>query len=641
VVEASAATFPPRPPIDIMFPVSGVLAPIPGDPMLNSRRLLACAALAAAVLSAPLLAADPPATPAPTPTSASAAAEAHVPVTTFQLDNGMRFLLVRRPQLATVSAGWVAHVGSANERPGMTGLAHLFEHMLFKGTTTIGTTNIGRDLQIIAEQEQLQEQIREKYREQRDRYRRGDVKDPFGAEAASAELRQLEERFQKLVDEQRQLMVKDEYDKVYSEAGGSGINATTNEDLTLYFLTVPANKLELWFWMESDRLAHPVFREFYSERDVVYEERRLRTESTPTGPFDEEFEAMFWEAHPYHWPVVGWPSDLRVISKQQADEFFKLYYAPNNLTAALVGNFDPAEVEKLARRYFGRLKSSPKAPDVATLEPKQLAEKRMVATCDCQPQVRVRYHSVAFEHADSYALEVLAGLLNGRTGRLYKSMVLDQQVASSVSANQDSKKFAGDFEVDAEAKGEHTPEELEQAWYAQLDKLQKETVPDLELQKVKNQITADAFRRLQSPFFLMLQLLYYEGEGDWRYLDQWAARTKAVTAADVQRVAQQYFPAENRAVGIYHRKAGTAAEVLPPEVAKLPPQAQQMVIAQLRKVRETTDADKLQQAVAQMEKQAGQVPAEMKPAFDLILETARKRLAELKAGAPPAQEKPR
>ncbi|HEV8631200.1 MAG TPA: pitrilysin family protein [Thermoanaerobaculia bacterium] len=610
--------------------------------MHTSRRPLASAALATLAFLAPSLAApiDAPAAPAATPAPSAAAAEAHVPVTTFQLDNGMRFLLVRRPQLATVSAGWVAHVGSANERPGMTGLAHLFEHMLFKGTTTIGTTNIARDLQIIAEQEQLQEQIREKYREQRERYRRGEIKEPFGPAAAAADLAQLEERFQKLVDEQRQLMVKDEYDKVYTEAGASGINASTNQDVTLYFLTVPANKVELWFWMESDRLAHPVFREFYSERDVVYEERRLRTESTPTGPFDEEFEAMFWEAHPYHWPVVGWPSDLRVISKQQADEFFKLYYAPNNLTATLVGNFDPVEVEKLARRYFGRLQPSPKPPDVATLEPQQLAEKRMLASCDCQPQARVRYHTVAFEHADSYALEVLAGLLNGRTGRLYKSMVLDQQVASSVSANQDSKKYAGDFEMAAEAKGEHTPEELEQAWYEQLGRLQKEPVPELELQKVKNQIAADAFRRLQSPFFLMLQLLYYDGEGDWRYLDQWAARTKAVSAADVQRVAQQYFAAENRTVGVYRRKAGSAAEALPPEIAKLPPQAQQMVTAQLRQLRAITDAEKLQQIVGQLEEQAGKVPAEMKPAFDLIRETARRRLAEVKGAAVPKQEKP-
>src|SRR5690606_1082733 len=183
-------------------------------------------------------------------------------------------------------------------------------------------------------------------------------------------------------EEQRRLMVKDEFDKIYTEAGASGLNAGTTEDLTFYFITVPANRRELWFWPASDRLANPAFRAFYSERDVVHEERRLRTESTPTGKFDELFNAIFWQAHPYGWPVVGWPSDLRTISKAEADAFFDLYYAPNNLTAVLVGNFDPQWVEQQARRYFGRLEASPSAPDVVTLEPPQLAELRMRAECD-------------------------------------------------------------------------------------------------------------------------------------------------------------------------------------------------------------------------------------------------------------------
>ena len=208
-----------------------------------------------------------------------------VPVETFELANGMTFLVVPRPELTTVSAGWVAHVGSANERPGITGLSHFFEHMMFKGSHAIGTTNIERDLEIIEEQETLQEQIRAIYRKQRERYRLGEIEDPFEAEARPAELIELEHRFDALVEAQRELMVKDEFDKLYTEAGASGMNAFTSEDVTVYFITVPANKLELWFWMESTRLLKPVFREFYSERDVVHEERRLRTESTPTGKF--------------------------------------------------------------------------------------------------------------------------------------------------------------------------------------------------------------------------------------------------------------------------------------------------------------------------------------------------------------------
>src|SRR5438093_2348352 len=259
--------------------------------------------------------------------------KAKVLVETYKLDKGMTILLVRMPEKATVTAGWVAHVGSSNEHPGITGISHLFEHMMFKGTHIIGTKNIDRDLEIIAEQEKIQEQIRDIYNKQRERWRRGEIGDPFDPAARPPELIDLEEKFQALVDEQRSIQVKDEFDQVYTKAGGSQMNAFTNQDMTVYFVTVPANKVELWFWMESDRLANPVFREFYSERDVVHEERRLRTESTPTGKFNELFDAMFWESHPYSWPVVGWPSDLKTINKKQADDYFATYYAPNNLTA--------------------------------------------------------------------------------------------------------------------------------------------------------------------------------------------------------------------------------------------------------------------------------------------------------------------
>ena len=490
-------------------------------------------------------------------TSAAAQEVTRVPVETFELSNGMKFLAVSRPELTTVSAGWVAHVGSSNERPGITGISHFFEHMMFKGSRTIGTRNIDRDLEIIEEQEELQERIRAIYRDQRERYRLGEIEDAFADSERPPELIELAARFDALVGEQRELIVKDEFDKVYTEAGASGMNAFTSEDVTVYFITVPANKLELWFWMESERLLNPVFREFYSERDVVYEERRLRTESTPTGEFDELFNAMFWQSHPYSWPVVGWPSDLRVYSLAQAKDYFDTFYAPNNLTAALVGNFDLDEAKVLAERYFGRIpRGENTPPDVVTLELEQRAEKRMEASCDCQPQIEIRYHTVAFRHRDSYALDVLAGILNGRSGRLYKSLVLDQEIASSAGAAQDSRKWDGSFSLQAETKGEATPEDLERSFYEELSKIREEPIPDRELQKVKNQITASSYRRLSSGFFLLLQLLVYDGIGEWEYLNLWADRTLAVTAGDVTRVAESYFSPEHRAVGLYYRKEG-------------------------------------------------------------------------------------
>jgi predicted Zn-dependent peptidase len=564
--------------------------------------------------------------------AAPAKTEAKVEVETFTLDNGMKFLLVQRPEAPTVACGWVARVGSANERPGITGLSHLFEHMLFKGTHVIGTTNIERDLEIIEEQEQIQERIREIYRDQRTRWRRGEIDDPFDPDNRTAEQIELEKRFQALIEEQRSIMVKDEFDKIYTEAGGSSLNAGTSEDWTLYFIMMPANKLELWFWMESDRLSNPVFREFYAERDVVHEERRLRTESTPTGKFNEQFDAMFWGSHPYKWPVVGWPSDLKVISKRQADEYFDTYYAPNNLSVALVGRFDVDEVKALAEKYFGRLKRSEReAPDVVTLEMEQVAEKRLTAECDCQPQVEVRYHTVPFAHADSYALDVLAGLMNGRTGRLYKSLVLDKGIASSAGSGQDTRKYAGAFSFSAETKGDGTPEQLEQGWYDLLAELDAEPIPDKELQKVKNRIAADAFRRLDSPFFLMFQLLLYDNAGDWNYINNWADKTLAVTAEDVKRVAKKYFTRANRAVAIYHRKAGTEAETFPPEVAELPAQAQQMVKQRIRQLREVDDPVQLQQMLERMGQMKGQAPPEAAKPISILESWIKQRLAELAA----------
>jgi predicted Zn-dependent peptidase len=564
------------------------------------------------------------------PAAAADTAAAQVPVETFTLDNGMTFLLVRRPQLASVAAGWVAHVGSANERPGITGLAHFFEHMMFKGTPAVGTKDAKRDLDVIRRQEETQERIRAEYAEQRRRWRLGEIADPYDPTARSSELVDLQREFDVLVAEQRDLMVKDELDQIYTESGASFLNATTNTDVTVYMISIPANKLELWFWLESDRLLRPVFREFYSERDVVYEERRLRTESTPTGKFDELFEATFWQAHPYGWPTVGWASDLRVISLEQAQEFFDTYYAPNNITAVLVGNFDVAEVRQLADRYFGRIaRGAKQPPDVVTLEPEQIAEMRMRGECDCQPQIQVRYHTVPFGHRDGYALDVLGGVLEGRTGRLYKAMVEGKQIASSVYAGQQSQKYAGSFTFGGETKGDATPADLEAAWDEVLAELQRTPVSAEELQKVKNVVTADTYRRLEDPFFLMIQLAFYDGLGDWRYLNTLAERTAAVTAEDVQRVAKTYFARENRLVGHYLRKAGTAAQEVPPELAKLPDGMRQAVMSQLRQIAEADDLEGLRAGLGQLEEQAGQVPPEMKGALELVRDAMTKRIAEL------------
>lgn len=480
-----------------------------------------------------------------------------VPVTEHTLANGMRLLLVERHDDPTIAGGWVAHAGSANERPGITGIAHLFEHMMFKGTPTIGTKDYKKDVEIITEQEGVRAQMRAEEARMRQAWRQGKLDDPTRPENQSARYKELEKKFNELIAKQREILVKNEFDRIYTAAGGSGMNAFTNPDITGYFITVPANKLELWMWMESERLLRPVFREFYAERDVVFEERRMRTESTPLGKFAETFEAMIWDSHPYGWPTVGWPSDIPAITKAQADEFYALYYAPQNISLILVGDFQTASATNLAARYFGRIpKGKAEAPEVVTWEIPQPAEKRMYGEAEANPQVDIVWHTVPFGHGDSYALSLLSQLLSTRTGRLYKGLVLGSKVATDVSAYPNHRKWAGTFGISGEAAEGHTPEEVERAIYQELDRLKNEEAPPEELQKVKNNFAAYEYRRLTSNMSILMQLIFNDGLGDWREINEAGPRQQAVTAADIKRVATKYLTKENRNVAIYTRKNG-------------------------------------------------------------------------------------
>jgi len=555
----------------------------------------------------------------------------NVPVQEYVLDNGLRLLMVPRKGEPTIAAGWIARVGSVNERPGITGLSHLFEHMMFKGTRTIGTRNIEENLSVLREMDDVKAALRREEQALLQKYRLGEIPDPKDPRYRSARHQELLQRLDELTRREKETMIKDEFDRIYTAAGASGMNAGTTRDFTIYFITVPANKLELWFWMESDRLLNPVFREFYTERDVVHEERRLRTDSTPTGKFEELFDALFWQSSPYGWPVVGWPSDLESITREEALDYFAVNYAPNNLTACLVGDFDPAEAIALAKKYFGRLQRGPREPEpVRTVEMKQLAEKRMIAYAETNPQVVIRYHTVADGHKEGYALDVLAEILSGRTGRLYKSLVLQQGVATSVSASHNQLKYEGYFEIRGVAKPGHTPEEVEQAIYKEIEKLQKEPVSERELQKVKNQIAANNFRRLQSNFALMVQLLVADASRGWQTLNTDPPKLLAVTASDIQRVATTYFTPENRTVGIYYTKKTTEED---PLLAGLSDEEK----AQVRRIRGMIGqmkAEQIRAMLQQFEQMAASAPAEQQNVMKVIKKLLEDRLKQLEGGKP-------
>lgn len=561
--------------------------------------------------------------------AAGSAAAQQSNVEELVLENGMTLLLYPRPGDPNVACGWVAKVGSANESPGITGLAHLFEHMMFKGTRTIGTEDIEADLALINQLDEIRAELRQEQRALDRKERLGQIDDADDPAVRSPRHQELLDRFNALLAEQKELLVDNEFDHVYTKAGGTGMNAGTSNDWTIYFINLPANKLELWFWMESDRLMNPVFRQFYSERDVVWEERRMRTDSTPTGKLDEEFNALFWKASPYSWAPIGWPSDLDTITREEALAFFGRNYSPNNLTAALVGDFDAGEAKRLATRYFGRIPRYPLPPtEVRTFDPPQEGIKRFEGVAETRPTVKMRWHAVPHGHVDEPALDVVMELLNGKTGRLYKALVEGQGIATQASASNDARLYGGFVQLTGVAAPDHQPEEVERALLAEIERLQKEPVGQRELQKVKNQVVASKSRRLSNNFFILFQLLLYDATGDWSDMFAEADKLLAVTPDDIQRVAAEYFPKDTLAVAIYRTKETEGP--VDPLWAALGPQ-QQAVASQMKQQFDATDdAAQLEQALGQIRSQRSQAPAQFAPVFDWAESYLENRIASLK-----------
>jgi predicted Zn-dependent peptidase len=561
------------------------------------------------------------------------AQDASVPVREEFLDNGMKLLMVERHESPTVTAGWVTHVGSVNEEVGATGIAHLFEHMMFKGSRVIGTSDYEKEAEIMAELDELRLEMEAEYEVMREAKRRGEIEGSiYLPENQTEHLAQLREKMKALQERQKELIVKDEFDQIYTEAGASGLNAGTMQDATFYFINVPANKLELWFWMESERLLNAVFREFYTERDVVREERRMRTESNPVAKFEEQFDFMFWGSLPYHHPVVGWPSDVESITRAQAERFFATYYAPNNITVAMVGDFDSDQALALAKKYLGRIpRGETPPPPVVTEEIEQLTERRMTAMADTNPSVQIRWHTVPFAHSDFFALDMMEAILSDRTGRLYKSLVEAEQIATGEPyASHNPFKYGGFVEIGAELAEGADHQAVENALLAEIERLKSEPVPDRELQKVKNQSLAGSYRRLQSNFFLMLQLMLYDVWDDWRFLNESTAEYQAVTADDLQRVANTYFTDTGKNVLWYFRKEGSEED---PELAALSGQAKAMAKQALAQIAAVEDPAELEQGLTQMQAMKDQAPPEYQPAIELIIKRATERIEELRAAA--------
>lgn len=468
-------------------------------------------------------------------------------VTVKTLPNGLTAIVCQRPNSAPVFSFFTnVDAGSVQDPMGKTGLAHMFEHEAFKGTETIGTKNYA------AERVALQkvEDAYAAYLRERDKR----------VDRDEAKLKQLEKAWQDAIKDAQQYVVPNEFAEILDRNGVEGMNAFTASDNTGYFYSLPLNRLELWAYLESARYTHPVFREFYKERNVVTEERRMRTDSNPIGRLIEQFIFAAFSAHPYHRPGVGYISDLDTFSATDAQRFFETYYIPSNMVVAVVGDLDPAQTMALIEKYFSRIPSRAKPDERTTAEPPQNSERRVILHERSQPMYIEGYHRPDYRDKDDAVYDTLADLLSeGRTSRLYRTLVRDKKIASEAEGGTGfpGVKYPHLFYFFALPVPGHKPEEIGDVIHSEIERLRTEDISDDELKMVQTRVKANLIRSLDSNEGLAQNLAVFQTlYGDWRELFRSVDRINAVTKADIRRVANEVFVPTNRTVGIIENVAG-------------------------------------------------------------------------------------
>ena len=457
-----------------------------------------------------------------------------LPVRQVTLNNGMRLVILRRPGAPTISFAVQFNVGGVNERLGTTGIAHLLEHMLFKGTTSVGTRNIDAELELFPKMDTAHDSLV-----------------AARARGDSAQASELSERIAQLEDSAAVFTESNEFDRILTRAGAQGLNATTTSESTLYFVDLPANRAELWFALEADRMLNPVFREFYSERDVVTEERRMRVDASPSGALVEAHLATAFSMHPYGVPVVGYMADLEVLRRRDVESYYRRYYGPNNAIVGIVGDLDPHQIEEWAREYFTGIPKGEEPPIVTAVEPRQRGERRTELNWDAQPQLQIGWHVPAGTDPDAPSLAILSSLLTGgRTSRLYRRLVLESRAATAVfSSLGPGMRYPQLLQIAATPRAPHTTMQVEELIYEELELLIQDGPTDSEMERVRNQISAGSVRRIQSNIGLAFQLVESIAVfDDWRETFRYSEKLRAVTADDVMRIAKAYLTRSNRTV---------------------------------------------------------------------------------------------
>ncbi len=469
----------------------------------------------------------------------------------YTIRNGLKVLILERHRVPIFSAYIYYRVGSVNEAAGSTGISHFIEHLMFKGTRTLGTKDFAAEREIMRQEDEVMNQL--------DAEMRRDPKRPEVIE-------QLRKRFAELDTEHRKLIVSSETDKIYTENGATDANATTSFDWTNYYLSLPSNRLELWCAMESEIMRYPVFREFYQERNVIQEERRLSCETNPGGALYEQLRAASYTTHSYGNLVIGAMSDMRNFNRKQVRDFYTLHYAPNRAVVCIVGDVCADKAMAMIEKYFGSIPRQPDPPPVVTVEPEQRGERRVAVEFDANPQLGIAFHKAPMTHPDQAVFDVLGEILSsGRTSRLYKKLIEEMEIAVAVWSGDSPSKYPDLYYIFAEPRAPHPVEEVERAIYAELDRLKVEPVSTWELEKAKNSLEADFIWQLDANDPLADRIGLCEAMDSWRYINTVLDKWRAVSAEDIMRVANSYLKKSNRTVAFIEKVSSNEEGVSAPE----------------------------------------------------------------------------
>ena len=466
-------------------------------------------------------------------------------ITVKKLDNGLTVIICERPEAPVFSFNTHVDAGSVQDPMGQTGMAHMFEHMAFKGTETIGTTDYAAEKMALAKVEKAYAA----YLDERDK----------GAGRNDQKLKELQKAWQDAIAESQKYVKPNEFPQILESNGAEGLNANTDLDETSYHYSLPQNRLELWAYLESTRFIHPVMREFYKERNVVIEERRMRTDSNPIGRLLEQFVTAAFQAHPYHRPTIGWMADLNSFSASDAQQFFDRYYIPSNMVVAVVGDVKAAAAMPIIEKYFGLIPSHAKPDERTTTEPPQNSERRVVMYDRSQPLYLEGYHRPDYHSPDDAVYDAIADLMsNGRTSRLYRALVRDKKIAADSAGftGLPGNKYPHLFAFYAFPLPGHKPEEMAEAIHSEIERLKNQDISDEELKMIRTRAKANLLRGLDSNQGLASELALFQARyDDWRELFRQVDNLEKVSKADIRRVANQIFVPTNRTVGIIENVA--------------------------------------------------------------------------------------